>query len=35
MPEDAALLRQNFERWKMKFNLYDWALNQSADSTPG
>lgn len=35
MPEDAALLRQNFERWKMKFNLYDWSLNQSLNSTSG
>ncbi len=33
IPDDALLLRQNFERWKMKFNLYDWSLNQSADSS--
>ena len=29
LPEEANLLRQYFERWKIKYKAYDWALNQS------
>jgi hypothetical protein len=29
LPEESNLLRQYFERWKIKYKAYDWALNQS------
>ena len=29
LPEEADLLRQYFDRWKIKYKPFDWALNQA------
>jgi hypothetical protein len=33
IPDEAPYLRQHFERWKIKYGPYDWALNQSKPDT--